>query len=246
MRILNKNEQDLCLRILKGDGMNNTLSNLIDHKLEDVRISVKRTPPNVDLLFTIQNQQPTDKESEMVSKRIQEISKEILIVVNLINLLEKEGYIMLLQRANQFDQPPFGRGESNMPDIKHNFPDQRISALLIEYTAKDIYATEEFKEFCKQNFIARDEQHFRRQICVTKVALIVTIIASVLNIIFSLVNIFFTGEVKIKQEQIDSIRIDLKSINSNIDTVNEKTRQATIKILEELKKKNEIKPNKKK
>ena len=42
MRILNKNEQDLCKRILAGNGNNNYLGNIINNKLWGVCISGNR------------------------------------------------------------------------------------------------------------------------------------------------------------------------------------------------------------
>jgi len=242
MRRLNKNEQDLCLRILNGDGNNNYLGNLIDHKLNGVRISLTRNPPNVDLLFTIQNAMPTDEEAEIVIDRVQEISVEILTVVNLINLLEKDGYIMLLQRTNQVDNNSiFGRGIGNMPAITSHFADRKISELLIDYTTKEIFVTEEFRQFCKHNFVARDEQRFRRQILITTTALVVATLALVVNTVFNLLP-KFTGGTKIKQEQIESIRTDLTKINSTLDKINNQAVQTSDKLIEELKKRNEPKP----
>jgi hypothetical protein len=235
MRILNETEKDLCLRILKGDGNNNYLGNIIDHKLEGVRISLNRKQPNVELLFTIQGQYPTPEETEMVIYRISEISIEILTAVNLINLLEKDGYIMLMQMGNQIpNESEFGRGIGNMPSIGHHFSDRKISELLIEYTAKEIIVTEEFRQFCKHKFIARDEQRFRRQIGITTSALAVAIFALIFNTIFNLMP-KSNYEGKIRSEQIDSINSTLVLINKSLDSLNRQTKQMSGSILNELK-----------
>lgn len=221
MRLLNKDEQEFCRRILNGNGNNNYLGNIIDDKLWGVRISITRSPQrNVDLLFTIQNQQPTQEEIDMTLQRSQDISVLILNVVNLIKLLEKENYIMLLQRATQIpNQSMFGQGIGNLPFITSNFSDPTISTLLIDYVDKEIFVTEEFRQFCKNGFIARDEKRFRRQIFITTSALCVAILALVINTVFNLLPKFTSGT-KIKQEQIDSIRTDLHKISSSIDTLN--------------------------
>jgi hypothetical protein len=219
MRRLNKTEQDLCTRIQNGNGQNNYLGNIIDDKLNGVRISITRTPPNVDLLFTIQNPMPTKEEAAGIASKVQELSKDIVTTVNLISMLEKEGYIMLLQQTNVLpNQSTFGRGVSDMPFISTNLADKKISDLLIEYSTKEIIVTEEFNFFVKHNFNSRDEQRFRRQIFITKSALIVAVLALLINTFFNLLP-KFTGGTKIKQEQIDSLRVDLKAISGKLESL---------------------------
>src|SRR5882672_9973677 len=134
MRLLNGEEQALCIKILDGNGHNNYLGNIIDHQLEGVCISVLFDTGIVNLEFTIQNQFPTDKETEHIIERVSQISIEILTAVNLINILEKDGYIMLLQRANQMDNhSKFGRCISNLPSVTYQFPYKAISNLLKDY-----------------------------------------------------------------------------------------------------------------
>lgn len=220
MRLLNIDEQEICSRILNGNGNNNYLGNIIDNKLRGVRISITRNTQNVDLLFTIKNSTPTQDEIDETLGRINEISLLILNVVNLIKLLEKENYIMLLQKATTIpNQSAFGQGITNLPAITHNFSDPEISKLLIDYIDKEIFVTEEFRQFCENGFIARDEQRFRRQIRITTSALCVAILALVVNTVFNLLP-KFTGGTKIKQEQIDSIRKDLKKISNSIEKSN--------------------------
>lgn len=217
MRLLSNNEQDLCRRILNGDGSNNYLGNIIDHKLDGVRISLTSNPNNVDLLFTIQNASPTQEETEMVIKRVPQITVEILTVVNLINLLEKEGYIMLLQQVTQVPQKSvLGRGISNLHSIKSDFADVKISELLIDYSTKEIFITEEFRQFCARNFIARDEQRFREQIARTHWALAITVIALIINIVFNLQPKFKEG-IRFDQAQIDTIAQNLNEIENAIN-----------------------------
>jgi len=241
MRLLNQEEKDFCKRILDGDGDNNYLGNIIDIKLWGVRISITRNTQNVDLLFTIKDNRPTDEESKMIIQRSKDISALILNAVNLIKLLEKENYIMLLQRATTIpNASKFGQGIGNLPCISSNFSDPTISKLLIDFVDKEIFVTEEFRQFCTKKFIARDEQRFRKQVSITTAALSVTIIALIVNMFFNLLP-KFTGGTKIKQEQIDSVRTDLKGINSAIDSLNGQIKQTTKNILDELKKGNEQK-----
>lgn len=192
-------------------------------------ISGRRDSGKVELLFNFWSgeKHPTDGEATNIIQRIEEISLIILETVNLIKLLEKENYILTLQRAPNENEFKFGGCIGNVPQISYPFADENISKLLIEYLQKEIYVTEEFRRFCLYGFIARDEQRFRKQFRITITALIVTIIALLLNTIFNLLP-KISGGTKIKQEQIDNIRNDLRQINSNIDSLNNRVKQTQI------------------
>ena len=182
MRSLNKEEQQFCNRILQGNGNNNYISNIIDDKLDNVRIVMDRQYSCVEILVTISNQDPTDEDFKYAIKRYTEVFELILEVVNLIQLLEKEHYIMTMRRANQVQSPmSMGRGCVNLPCIRCKIPDSNIANLLIEYCEKEIYVTEEFRLFCNRGFISRDEQRFQKQIKLTYGALIISTLALLLN-----------------------------------------------------------------
>ena len=182
MRSLNKEERQFCNSILQGNGNNNYIGSIIDDKLDNVRIVMNRQYSSVEILVTISNQSPTDEDLNYVKKRNTEVCELILEVVNLIQLLEKEHYIMTLRRANQFQNPmSMGRGIVNLPCISSDIPDSNITNLLIEYCEKEIYVTEEFRLFCNRGFISRDEQRFQKQIKLTYWALIISILALLFN-----------------------------------------------------------------
>ena len=182
MRSLNKEEHQFCNRILQGNGNNNYIGNIIDDKLDNVRIVMDRLNSSVQICVTTSNQNPTEADCNYVKKRNAEVCELILEVVNLIQLLEKEHYIMTLRRANQFQNPmSMGRGFVNLPYISSDIPDPNITNLLIEYCEKEIYVTEEFRLFCNRGFIARDEQRFQKQIKLTYGALIISILALLFN-----------------------------------------------------------------
>lgn len=224
MRILSIEEQDLCTRILTGSGQNNFIGNIIDHKLAGVCINIIKNPQNVFLEFTTRNQIPLE-ESEQIINRINEISFFILTTVNLINLLEKEGYILLIQRVTQpSNNPRFGGCIDSLPSVTSYFADENIANLLVKYCDKEMIATEEFKRFCERKFLARDEQRFRTQFCVSIFALSMATLALLVNTFFNLLP-KFTGGTKIKQEQIDTLSSGLKLVENKIDSINKTLRQ---------------------
>jgi len=220
MRMLSKEEQDLCKRILKGSGQNNFLGNIIDHKLSGVCISITRQPQNVELEFSNSNPVLTDDDAMKMVDRINEISFLILTTVNLINLLEKEGYIMLIRRGKGVTNfSKFGRCIGNIPSVTSYFGDKSISDLLIDYVDKEMIATVEFQRFCKRKFIARDEQRFKIQFRITLSALLVAILALLLNTFFNALS-RFTGGTKIKTEQIDTLSKGLNLVENELKLLN--------------------------
>ena len=240
MRLLNENEQELCLRILNGHGHDNYLGNIIDDKLEGVCISGQRDTGNVQLLFNFWSggKVPTDEETNNIIQRIEEISLLILETVNLIDLLEKENYILSLQRSPHDETFQFGGCVGNIAKIPYNFPDKKISKLLIEYIQKEFYVTEEFRQFCRHGFISRDERRFRSQNRNQWIAIGVALFAALTSLFF---NAWpkITDETKVKEEQLDSVRNDLNTINSTIENINSQTKQTAKQVFDEFKKNNE-------
>jgi len=221
MRILNEEEKKLCAKILTGAGRNNYLGNLIDDKLDGVRVHIIRSLKKVELLFQTQTDILAPEEQEALIDRIIDTTNELIMAIKLIHLMENEGYIFLVQNANQVDdEKQFGRGVGNAPSVASDLSDSKIATLLMDYTDKEIYITEEFKEFCANGFIAKDQYRFQRQIKVAAIALIVAALALVLNTFFNAWT-KLSGGTTIKQEQIDTLVHGLKAIENKInkDTV---------------------------
>jgi hypothetical protein len=214
MRTLSLEEQDLCQRMLNGNGNDNYLSNVIYNRLGGISIGIRRSTKKVELLYTTQNQMPTNDEQQNSIDKIGEIQVLILTIVNLIKLLEKDGYIMLIQKTNHIeDYEKFGQAISNLPYIRSDFADDKISELLIEYVNKEIYVTEEFKVFCSNNYIARDEQRYQNQIKRTTGILIVAIIALLLN---TGVFIYSTFKSDNKKDTIEKLKDDLMKVKNEL------------------------------
>ncbi|MFP9114762.1 hypothetical protein ACLI1A_12540 [Flavobacterium sp. RHBU_3] len=183
MRLLNQTEKTLCDRILAGSGANNYIGNIIDRELVNTCILVSHTPMSASLEFTINNATPTKAETDWIISKTEEISLLVLHVVSLIKMLEKDGYILLLERGtNSRAAQKFGRCVGNLPSVGYSFNDPNVISLLCDYTNKEIYTTEEFKRFCENGYVPRDEQRFRRQILFTQIALGVALVAFLFNI----------------------------------------------------------------
>ncbi|MBK9718260.1 MAG: hypothetical protein IPO85_12270, partial [Saprospiraceae bacterium] len=111
-----------------------------------------------------------------------ELTQLVLTLVNLIRILENDGYIILVQTADRVSsQSQFGNCVINETKIYKEFPDKNVIKLLLEYVEKEIVITEEFRRFCNKGFIARDEQRYKKQFIISTSALVVAICALCIN-----------------------------------------------------------------
>lgn len=107
--------------------------------------------------------------------RFEEISRVILMAVNLIKLLERDGYIMLLQDLSKKpSNVTFGSGAANQPYEQFDINDDDVAKLLMDYSFIRIYVTEEFRVFCANGYIPRADVQFNQNLKLTKQSLELT------------------------------------------------------------------------
>ena len=177
MRLLSKLEQELCRRILQGDGRNNYLANIIDSYLPDAKITTNKEKQTVCIRYKMFAQ---DYECFPLFERDAEIRRLILEIVTLIKLLEQEGYIMLFMNASEEPNSSIGAGpdelisvggEEQTIEIKSEIKDAFVIKLLAEYSSKAIYVTEEFRVFCANGCIPRSDVQFNKNLELTNQSL---------------------------------------------------------------------------
>jgi hypothetical protein len=106
---------------------------------------------------------------------MREVSVTIVTAINLLQMLEKDGYIMLYRSANNISSiSTFGQCARNLPNVPYKFADPAISKILIDYHSKEIITTQAFTEFCQRGYIARDEQRYKRQVTIATIAVCVS------------------------------------------------------------------------
>lgn len=174
MRLLSKEEQELCRRILQGDGHNNYLANILDSYLHDAKITTNKEKQTVCIRYKMFAK---DYKCFPLFERDPEIRRLILETVTLIKLLEQEGYIMLFM--NTTEEPNFSigagpdilisaDGEEQTVEIESEIKDAYVIQLLAEYSSKAIYVTEEFRVFCENGYIPRSDVQFNQNLELTR------------------------------------------------------------------------------
>ena len=102
------------------------------------------------------------------------------MTVNLIKLLEQEGYIMLFMSTTVEPNLSIGAGpdkiisvdgEEEIIETRSDIEDASVIKLLTEYNPKEIYVTEEFRAFCANGCIPRSDVQFNQNLELTKQSL---------------------------------------------------------------------------
>ena len=174
MRLLSEQEQELCKRILQGDGRNNYLANILDSYLFGAKITINKEKQTVCIRYKMFAQ---DYDSFPLFERDAEIRRLILETVTLIKLLQQEGYIMLFMNASEEPNSSIGAGpdilisadeETQTIEITSEIKDASVIKLLAEYSSKEIYVTEEFRAFCENDYIPRSDVQFNKNLNLTR------------------------------------------------------------------------------
>lgn len=174
MRLLSKQEQELCRRILQGNGRNNYLANILDSYLPDAKITTNKEKQTGCIRYKMFAQ---DKDYFSLFERDAEIRRLILETVTLIKLLQQEGYIMLFMNTSEEPNSSIGAGPDELIrsvdgkeqtiEFKSEIKDASVIKLLAEYSSKEIYVTEEFKVFCENGYIPRSDVQFNQNLELT-------------------------------------------------------------------------------
>lgn len=235
MRDLNEFEKDICTQIGKNTNKSIFLSNIIYNEFAYIYIKATRKPLKATMLIYIHL-----SEAEIENK-INEIFYYILNVVNLIKLLEKENYILTINKVTQPSEDiVYGNKFSNteLEAIRYVIPDENIVEFLVDFYDKDIYPTKELESFIERGFVSRNEKRHQQQYQVSLFALAITSVAlliSTCSTIFSRFDKDMSNEnnVLVEKEkdamllkESDSLRIiHSKEVSNAIDIPSIKTKQ---------------------
>ncbi len=221
MREFSDFEKKLIRRINSTEG--NNLPNLIDPYLEDVSISVE-LKQKTKIIF----QEHTVKSYD-IEDRVSQIESIILQSVNLIKLLEEKGYIFTYKRGTVQFPFTYGTAAVNLSRITYEFPDERISELLTNYSIQEIFLTPELNVFVKNNFKTREEKRFNKQFTLACFAIGITFLGVVINFGFNLEKKLNNSGQKIDSLQLERIlkvkqssKIDSVQFNSLMKNIKEK------------------------
>lgn len=193
MRKLSKFEESLIRQMTEKEWYGNlNIPNLLDNYLTGLRIRIYKREKKVEILFEIQNKIPTELETKTIISRVGEINELIISTVNLINLLENEGYIIQFNSNTQDDNEiTFGRGAVNLPSVSYTFPDNRTAELLVKYATTQIIVTQELQQYIKAGFKTREEIRHSQNMQLAWIGIGISILATIISLFFNVYDSFY-------------------------------------------------------
>lgn len=234
MRILSSKEKQLCERIKENAAKQFLLGELFQEDLEGQRIEIDFDSQTVKVFLIVAGvEKIAFGEAVKFNADIYlNLSRNVINIVNLIQLLIKEGYVVAYNSTQMSPNLFLGTGKVVDDKVFFHFPDPDVKELILQYATKQVIVTDEFERFCNNGFIARDEQRFRKQINTAYLALGIASFAALTNLGFNIHTKFFTNNGKVQQSQVDTIVNVLKLTAEKIDTLNSRINSQNLSMKE--------------
>ena len=202
MREFTEEEKSLLRRINSEQG--NNLYSLIDPWIEGIHFDINTVTNNVTISFDTEF---LTNKGFTVNERLLQIQTILIQSVNLIKLFEDKGYLFSFKNINQIPNPLiFGQAIVNLPSEPYQFPDPRISELVVKYSIQELFITPELNKFITDGFITREEVRANRQfnvtrraLKITRIALIVSTTGVLLTLVFNIYGSFFKNSANSNQ-----------------------------------------------
>lgn len=154
MRQLNDFEKDIIRRIvyISNNLDNPNYASIIDHLLVNKEVVLNYTnrsvSVNTDIIFFHQ---------DTLLEEVQKITLELVTTINLLEELEKFGYVLTFLEAKPNNLITFGQFVRGNMLISYNLVDQRIINLLLDYSVKTIIVRPSLQLYVTNNFKIDDE-----------------------------------------------------------------------------------------
>jgi hypothetical protein len=193
MRILSGKEQQLCKKLLDQKKKFSLIGDLLDQDHKGMVLRCDKKEKTVKVFLT--NLDMSKGVAMFDPSENQKVIEELITTLNLIKLLEKEGYIIIYKSVESSDIFTLGSEIVKNENLFYHFPDTEFALLLLDNIFKQIIITDEFRRFCNAGFMARDEQRFQKQIRTATKALYISAGGIILNLIFNILS-KFSGIIK--------------------------------------------------
>jgi len=206
MRQLSANEKEIIKRIARNDKV--SFDNILGDRLPDSKITVDFNNRDAKIFYN-----PDSKEDIAEQTFI-----ELITVVNLIRLLEREAYIVLFKKVVNFNKSDNVIGNKSIGDNHaHIFDDNKIIGELLDLSHIDIYPTEELKYFVKK-FKTREQRNHSQTILWTIISISIAFLLGIIPLVLNYFDKTAENElIKIRQTNEELIKItneirDLKTM----------------------------------
>lgn len=191
MKTFDQFEKSIINKVVNNQRLGRNIINILDDYLEKTRVDINVTTRTVDLKFEIQGTQPTQTETNwIINEKLPELQVQIIKTLNLINYLEKNGFITTFRTSNvPQTQHQFGKGANNLGSLGYSFPDPKTNDLLIEYVEKEIMPSPDLAEFVANKYQTKDDLRYKNQKLATWIGIFISIIVGIFSIGFGIYSI---------------------------------------------------------
>jgi hypothetical protein len=207
MRAINDFERAIIKRILdyskRGDNPN--IASVIHPLLrdKDIVLDFKNTAVELRLDSHVYN-------NDDISTIVQKITNELVITVNLLDYLEKNGYVVTYLDSNVVSPYSYGQLVLGNKFIKYDFVDLKLIDLLLNFSLKTILVSQELIDFVeKYGYQSRADYNTHISINIAVFSLIITALLSVIGLIFNYMSLPPT---KIDKQSIQKIVTPINKI----------------------------------
>jgi hypothetical protein len=204
------------IEISKQPEASNNIMNLLDEDLEGVRLSVNREERTAQLMFEVHGVGlPTLLELQQITSRVTPLMQLIISAINLIQYLEKEGYVILFRRVEfPSNVVEFGRGATNVPYQAFPIPDAKVVEFLIQGIELVIIVVEPLIQYVKDGYRTPEDRRHQQNLKWTRIGVVVAFVVGVLPAILS-----YSDDWTIDANQFAAIQSEYKTLNKNVHTI---------------------------
>ncbi len=112
----------------------------------------------------------------ILTETVRSLTAQMVTVVNLLEYLEKNGYVSTYYEAAPGQHERFGQLVQGNPFITYTLPDRKLTDLLLDNSLKSILVGQPLIEFVTDDFRTKDDKAYRTNVAIA----LITLVASVL------------------------------------------------------------------
>jgi hypothetical protein len=135
MRLLSNNEKEVIKQFYTIKNHGGFLYNYFWDQLQNEDLEIDRVNKEIKVVFRTEIKNgPSNEEMKYFLRRIDEIELEVILISNIMNYLENEGYIIcVVNSENRPNQETISKILPQGTKVTRTFPDKKINELFINY-----------------------------------------------------------------------------------------------------------------
>ncbi|MBO6793051.1 MAG: hypothetical protein JJ895_04015 [Balneolaceae bacterium] len=232
MRTLNQFERTIVNRIVNyhNQGILSNYASVIDHLLDNKDIYLDYNARTVEVRADVQFYNAGN-----LVDVVEQITAELVTTVNLLDDLEKNGYVTTYLQAANNGQIRYGQLVVGNQHIPYQFVDPDLVNMLLDCSFKTILVGQPLIDYVNNGFQTNDQVSQTRNIRIAVISLVASVIMSGAGLYFSYKGLD-NSPTQIDQETIDKLTKPILTIDEQLDDIEtsiDNSEKEIIKVLKE-------------